>query len=57
MLLEGAGKVRDILEKEVQVEGNRSLDKDINGKIEFNKITFKYDKEEVIKKSIFDYRA
>ncbi|MHB8032921.1 ABC transporter permease [Clostridium botulinum] len=49
MLLEGAGKVRDIFEKEVQVEGNRSLDKDINGKIEFNKITFKYDKEEVIK--------
>lgn len=49
MLLEGAGKVRDILDKEVQVEGNKSLDKDINGKIEFNNVTFKYDKEEVIK--------
>ncbi|BDR63807.1 ABC transporter ATP-binding protein [Clostridium tetani] len=49
MLLEGAGKVRDILDKEVQAEGNKSLDKDINGKIKFNKVTFKYDKEEVIK--------
>lgn len=44
MLLEGAGKVRDILDKEVQAEGNKSLDKDINGKIKFNKVTFKYEK-------------
>lgn len=49
MLLEGAGKVRDILNKEVQVEGNRLLNKDINGKIEFNNVTFKYDKEDIIK--------
>ncbi|MEW9095497.1 MAG: ABC transporter ATP-binding protein [Clostridiaceae bacterium] len=49
MLLEGAGKVREILEKEPQVEGKRSLKKDTKGKIEFNKVTFKYDKEEVIK--------
>ncbi|CAM2739220.1 ABC transporter ATP-binding protein [Clostridium sporogenes] len=49
MLLEGAGKVRNILEKEPQVEGSKRLKKDINGKIEFNNVTFKYDKEEVIK--------
>lgn len=49
MLLEGAGKIRDILEQPVQVEGSRNLNEKINGKIEFNNVTFKYDKEEVIK--------
>ncbi|NOH16848.1 ABC transporter ATP-binding protein [Clostridium cochlearium] len=49
MLLEGAGKVRDILEQPVQVEGSRNLNEKINGKIQFNNVTFKYDKEEVIK--------
>lgn len=49
MLLEGAGKVRNIIEQEVQVEGKKSLGEKIQGKIEFNNITFKYDKKEVIK--------
>lgn len=49
MLLEGAGKVRDILDQPVQVEGSRNLNEKINGKIQFNNVTFKYDKEEVIK--------
>lgn len=49
MLLEGAGKVRDILDQPVQVEGSRNLNRKINGKIQFNNVTFKYDKEEVIK--------
>ncbi|QXM06408.1 ABC transporter ATP-binding protein [Crassaminicella indica] len=49
LLLEGAGKVREILKKEQQVKGNRRLNEKIKGKIEFNNITFKYDKEEVIK--------
>lgn len=49
MLLEGAGKVRAILEQEVQKEGSKSLNKEIKGKIEFNNVSFKYDKNEVIK--------
>ncbi|PAB60688.1 ABC transporter ATP-binding protein [Anaeromicrobium sediminis] len=49
MLLEGAGKVRNIIEQEGQVSGNRTLNEVIEGKIEFNNITFKYDKKEVIK--------
>ncbi|WP_027626126.1 ABC transporter ATP-binding protein [Clostridium lundense] len=49
MLLEGAGKVRDILDQPIQVEGSRNLNEKINGKIQFNNVTFKYDKEEVIK--------
>lgn len=49
MLLEGAGKVRDILDQPIQVEGIRDLNEKINGKIQFNNVTFKYDKEEVIK--------
>ncbi|RDY23309.1 ABC transporter ATP-binding protein [Romboutsia maritimum] len=49
MLLEGAGKVRTILEQEVQTEGNLMLTDNMNGKVEFNNVTFKYDKKEVIK--------
>ncbi|MDN5342562.1 MULTISPECIES: ABC transporter ATP-binding protein [Oceanotoga] len=49
MLLEGAGKVRDILDREEQSSGDKLLDKDIKGEIEYKNIKFKYDKEEVIK--------
>ncbi len=49
MLLEGAGKVREILGQEVQTEGNEKLNGKISGKIEFNNVEFKYDKNEVIK--------
>lgn len=49
MLLEGAGKVRDIIEQKVQVEGNKTLEGKIRGKIDFNNVTFKYDQKEVIK--------
>lgn len=48
MLLEGAGNVRNIIEQEIQVEGNNDLT-DIEGKIEFNNVTFKYAEKEVIK--------
>lgn len=49
LLLEGAGKVRGIIEQEQQGKGNKKLDGKIKGRIEFNNVTFKYDKEEVIK--------
>lgn len=49
MLLEGAGKARNIIEQEVQIEGNKKLKEKVKGKIEFNNISFKYDKNEVIK--------
>lgn len=49
MLLEGAGKVRDILSQEVQVSGNKTFKGKVEGKIEFNNVTFKYDKKDVIK--------
>lgn len=49
MLLEGAGKVRNIIEQEPQAYGNKKLNSKINGKIEFKNISFKYDKKEVIK--------
>lgn len=49
MLLEGAGKVRNIIEQDVQLCGNKRLEVDIKGKIDFNNVTFKYDKKEVIK--------
>ncbi|WP_129597220.1 ABC transporter ATP-binding protein [Anaerophilus nitritogenes] len=49
LLLEGAGKVREIMKQEQQVKGNKILEKKIKGKIEFNNVTFKYDQEEVIK--------
>lgn len=49
MLLEGAGKARSILEKEVQEEGAKTLNREIKGKIEFNSISFKYDENDVIK--------
>ncbi|SKC81125.1 ABC transporter ATP-binding protein [Maledivibacter halophilus] len=49
LLLEGAGNVRDIIEQMPQKEGNEEINEKIKGEIEFNNITFKYDKEEVIK--------
>ncbi|WP_053957234.1 ABC transporter ATP-binding protein [Inediibacterium massiliense] len=49
LLLEGAGKVRDIMKQEQQVKGSKRLDGRIKGKIEFNNVTFKYDKQDVIK--------
>lgn len=49
MLLEGAGKVRTILEQEIQQDGSIKLDNKIKGKVEFNNISFKYDKNDVIK--------
>lgn len=49
MLLEGAGKVRIILEEKVQSEGCKNLNKEIKGEIEFDNISFKYDENEVIK--------
>ncbi|WP_432407497.1 ABC transporter ATP-binding protein [Wukongibacter sp. M2B1] len=49
LLLEGAGRVRDIIEQEEQIEGNKSFEGELKGKIEFNNITFRYDKAEVIK--------
>ncbi|SHI72828.1 ATP-binding cassette, subfamily B [Clostridium cavendishii DSM 21758] len=49
MLLEGAGKVKNILNNEVQKDGNKILEKNIKGGIEFENISFKYDKNELIK--------
>lgn len=49
MLLEGAGKVRYILEQDTQISGDKKLGSKISGKIEFNNIAFKYDKKDVIK--------
>ncbi|WP_454054772.1 ABC transporter ATP-binding protein [Clostridium sp. Marseille-Q7071] len=49
MLLEGAGRVRSIIEQEPQMSGSKIIDKNSKGKIEFNNVTFKYDKKEIIK--------
>lgn len=47
MLLEGAGKVIDILERKPQEDGGRVLE-NVKGKIEFKNVTFGYDKKDVI---------
>ncbi|HCQ89471.1 MAG TPA: ABC transporter ATP-binding protein [Clostridium sp.] len=49
MLLEGAGRVRSIIEQAPQMSGSKIIDKNSKGKIEFNNVTFKYDKKEIIK--------
>lgn len=49
ILLEGAGKVRNIIEQEPQKEGLKKLEGDIQGKVEFHNVTFKYDKKEIIR--------
>lgn len=49
MLLEGAGKVRDIIEIPTQFSGYTKLKDDTNGRIEFKNITFRYDEKDVIK--------
>ncbi|OZI12881.1 ABC transporter permease [Bacillaceae bacterium SAS-127] len=47
MLLEGAGEVRKIIEHETQVDGNLTFTGGVEGKIEFQNVHFKYDKNEV----------
>jgi len=49
MLLEGAGRIRSIIEQEPQMSGSKIIDKNSKGKIEFNNVTLKYDKKEIIK--------
>lgn len=56
MLLEGAGKVRNILNKEKQYSGNIILKDKIVGHVQFNNVTFKYDKNEVIKNFSLDIK-
>ncbi|AEB76040.1 ABC transporter ATP-binding protein [Clostridium botulinum] len=48
-LLEGASRVKDIIEEKPQFSGDQKLDSKIHGEIKFNNVTFKYDKKEVIK--------
>ncbi|WP_313756234.1 ABC transporter ATP-binding protein [Tissierella sp.] len=48
-LLEGAGKVREILEEPVQLNGNLQLNGRFEKGIEFRDVDFKYDNNEIFK--------
>lgn len=48
-LLEGASRVKNIIEEKPQFSGEQNLNSKIHGEIKFNNVTFKYDKKEVIK--------
>ncbi len=48
MFLEGAGKVKDIINLETQSSGDIKINKDLKGHIEFNNVCFGYTDEEII---------
>ena len=48
MLLEGAGKVKDIINLETQSSGDIKINEDLKGHIEFNNVCFGYTDEEII---------
>lgn len=49
MLLEGAGKVKEIMEIDTQKNGDVVIDQDLKGCIEYDNISFKYKKKWVVK--------
>lgn len=49
MLLEGAGKVQQILRQPVQAEGRAALPQPVQGEVEFQNISFQYDNKPFIK--------
>jgi len=57
MLLEGAGKVREIIEKEIQHDGHEKLGNNVQGEIEFDNVTFRYDEKDVIKNLSLNIQA
>ena len=57
MLLEGAGKVREIIEKEIQHDGDEKLGNNVQGEIEFDNVTFRYDEKDVIKNLSLNIQA